>query len=50
MFSSDYPHLEGGRNPMGRFEKSTAMLDEPDRERLFRGNFKDLMGPAMAAV
>ena len=50
MFSSDYPHLEGGRNPMGRFEKSTAMLDEPDRERFFRGNFEDLMGPAMAAV
>jgi predicted TIM-barrel fold metal-dependent hydrolase len=23
MFSSDYPHVEGGRNPMGRFEKAT---------------------------
>ena len=24
MFSSDYPHAEGGRDPIGRFERSTA--------------------------
>ena len=45
MFSSDYPHVEGGRNPMGRFEKSTADLSEDDRDRFFRRNFEDLMGP-----
>ena len=49
MFSSDYPHVEGGRNPMGRFEKSTASVGAADRERFFRGNFEDLMGPALAA-
>ncbi len=47
MFSSDYPHVEGGRNPMGRFERSTASMTEADRERFFRGNFEDLMGPAI---
>ena len=31
MFSSDYPHVEGGRNPMKRFE---ASLDGPQRRRV----------------
>ena len=46
MFSTDYPHLEGGRNPLGRFDKSTAELVESDRDRFFRANFEDLMGSA----
>ena len=25
LFSSDYPHTEGGRNPIGRFEASSAI-------------------------
>ena len=24
LFSSDYPHAEGGRDPLGRFERSWA--------------------------
>lgn len=44
MFSSDYPHVEGGRNPYGRFDRSTATLSDGDRDRFFRGNFEDLMG------
>lgn len=46
MFSSDYPHVEGGRNPKGRFDKSTADLPEAHRERFYRRNFEDLMGLA----
>ena len=46
MFSSDYPHVEGGRNPMGRFEKATKNLSESDQDKFFRGNFEDLMGSA----
>jgi predicted TIM-barrel fold metal-dependent hydrolase len=42
LFSSDYPHAEGGRDPIGRFERSTAALTEPDRARFFAGNFRDL--------
>ena len=47
MFSSDYPHLEGGRNPYGRFTRSTDNLNEPTRDRFFRANFEDLLGPVV---
>ena len=46
MFSSDYPHLEGGRNPYGRFDKSTSQSTVEAREAFFRGNFEDMMGSA----
>ena len=46
MFSSDYPHVEGGRNPMGRFEKATKNLSELDQDKFFRKNFETLMGSA----
>ncbi|HEY6597895.1 MAG TPA: hypothetical protein VIZ30_01190, partial [Pseudomonadales bacterium] len=26
LFSSDYPHIEGGKNPLGRFEASDDRL------------------------
>ncbi len=47
MFSSDYPHLEGGRNPLGRFEKSLEGINEEDQDRFFRLNFESLMGSAL---
>ncbi len=49
LFSSDYPHVEGGRNPKGRFDRSTARLPEAHRERFFRQNFEDLLGAGMHA-
>ncbi len=42
MFSSDYPHAEGGRDPIGRFARATAALDAEAREKFFAGNFRDL--------
>ncbi len=42
LFSSDYPHAEGGRDPIGRFERSTAALAESDRRRFFHDNFNTL--------
>jgi len=42
LFSSDYPHAEGGRDPIGRFERSTAALDEAAKARFFAQNFLDL--------
>ena len=48
MFSSDYPHVEGGRNPMGRFEKATAQFNESDKDKFFRANFEKLMGSAFS--
>jgi len=50
MFSSDYPHVEGGRNPLGRFGRSLEPVSEPARQRFYCDNFLDLMGAAMPAL
>jgi predicted TIM-barrel fold metal-dependent hydrolase len=44
LFSSDYPHVEGGRRPIERFEKSLAGVGEDARRAFYHGNFVDLMG------
>jgi len=49
MFSSDYPHIEGGRNPLKRFDTSLAQTAEPARARFYRDNFVDLMGESLPA-
>ena len=50
MFSSDYPHVEGGRNPVKRFEASLAGCDAAAREAFYSGNFADLLGPTLDRV
>lgn len=49
LFSSDYPHVEGGRNPVKRFETTLTEADAREREAFYRRNFESLMGPALAA-
>ena len=49
LFSSDYPHVEGGRNPIKRFETHLAAADEVTKARFYTHNFVDLMGSALAA-
>jgi len=44
LFSSDYPHIEGGRNPLKRFEESMAGIGESAKERFYATNFVELMG------
>ena len=44
LFSSDYPHAEGGRDPIGRFDRSTESLGETARELFFAENFRTLYG------
>ena len=39
LFSSDYPHIEGGRNPIGRFETALGARDEAIREKFYAENF-----------
>ncbi|KCZ91830.1 amidohydrolase family protein [Hyphomonas johnsonii] len=48
LFSSDYPHVEGGRNPLKRFDES--LKGQPPRaiEAFYSGNFIDLMGEGLA--
>jgi len=50
LFSSDYPHVEGGRNPIKRFEESMAGLSEPEKQRFYFDNFADLMGAGLPAA
>jgi uncharacterized protein len=44
LFSSDYPHPEGGRNPIGRFEASLADRSELIRDKFYFRNMAFLMG------
>jgi uncharacterized protein len=48
MFSSDYPHIEGGRNPLRRFETSLAGCSDAERQAFYRDNFVDFLGPRLA--
>lgn len=50
LFSSDYPHVEGGRNPLKRFEESLASHTEADKSAFYATNFVDLMGNALGAT
>ena len=50
LFSSDYPHVEGGRNPIKRFEESMRDPSEPQRQRFYFDNFADLMGSALVVA
>lgn len=50
MFSSDYPHVEGGRRPIERFEASLGDASEDVRRCFYSENFLDLMGAAAAGM
>jgi len=47
LFSSDFPHIEGGRNPLKRFNDSLEGVPEAARRRFYRDNFIDLMGAGL---
>lgn len=49
MFSSDYPHAEGGRQPLKRFDDSLqeAGCSSEEVDAFYSGNYVDLMGPAL---
>jgi predicted TIM-barrel fold metal-dependent hydrolase len=44
LFSSDYPHPEGTRDPIGKFEASfdAAGTSDADRERFYASNYREL--------
>ena len=46
MFNTDYPHMEGGTDPFGDFEKSLNSVDPSSEEldKFYHSNFEDLMG------
>jgi predicted TIM-barrel fold metal-dependent hydrolase len=47
LFSSDYPHVEGGRRPIERFERSLGDAGDEVRRKFYVDNFVDLMGRAL---
>jgi len=50
MFSSDYPHVEGGRHPLKRFDASLHNASYIDVQRFYCDNFVDLMGPTLNRI
>jgi uncharacterized protein len=44
MFSTDYPHPEGGRRPFEIFAEAVAGFDQSSRERFFWRNGAELFG------
>ncbi len=49
LFSSDFPHVEGGRNPLKRFGDALVNTSAEDQQRFYRDNFIDLMGAGLSA-
>ncbi len=49
MFSSDYPHVEGGRRPIERFERSLDGVSDLAREKFYSLNMMDLMGRVLVS-
>ncbi len=50
LFSTDYPHVEGGRHPIRRFEDSMASTAESAKQRFYCDNFVDLMGAGLPSA
>ncbi|MHB8381648.1 MAG: amidohydrolase family protein [Candidatus Binataceae bacterium] len=48
MFSSDFPHVEGGRHPFKRFEDAMQSTSEGAKQKFYCDNFIDLMGKGLA--
>jgi predicted TIM-barrel fold metal-dependent hydrolase len=49
-FSSDYPHPEGTKDPVGRFEATLAGVSEPAKQRFYSDNLALMLGPRVAAA
>lgn len=50
LFSSDYPHIEGGRNPIARFEAALGGRSEAIREKFYAENFLRIFPEARTAA
>lgn len=48
LFSTDYPHVEGGRNPLKRFGETLEGLPEAAINGFYAENFIDMMGAGLS--
>ncbi|HWW52838.1 MAG TPA: amidohydrolase family protein [Acidimicrobiales bacterium] len=46
MFSTDYPHPEGGKDPLAKFEATMTELGEAELSRFYSGNMTELLSGA----
>ncbi len=44
MFSTDYPHPEGGKDPLAKFEEAMDGVSPVDQDRFYRANMAELLG------
>jgi len=44
MFSTDYPHPEGGKDPLAKFEATLGACSEADKDRFYYSNLETLLG------
>ena len=42
LFSSDYPHVEGTKDPVGKFEGTLEGVSDEAKERFYSRNFAEL--------
>jgi hypothetical protein len=50
MFGSDYPHDEGGEDPLASFELALQHHDASDQEAVFCSNYEQLLGEGLPAA
>jgi predicted TIM-barrel fold metal-dependent hydrolase len=50
LFSTDFPHPEGTRDPIGRFETHLARFDEATRQKFYVDNMAELLGSTLATT
>lgn len=50
LFSSDYPHPEGTKDPLGKFEKALGGIGDDALNRFYAGNFVELLGSHTPAL
>jgi predicted TIM-barrel fold metal-dependent hydrolase len=48
LFSSDFPHIEGGRHPLKRFDETLQGCSAAAVNAFYADNFIDLMGEGLA--
>jgi predicted TIM-barrel fold metal-dependent hydrolase len=46
VFASDFPHPEGGSDPIAKFEASMTDCNEATRAAFYRDNIAEFMGLA----
>jgi hypothetical protein len=48
LFSSDFPHIEGGRHPLKRFDETLQGCSPKSINAFYADNFINLMGEGLA--